>query len=245
MNRSDICVVIPTYNNDLTLATVIDSVLNQVSVVVVVNDGSTDNTENVLSQYKNRIEIVSYAKNRGKGYALKQGFARAEEMNCKYVITLDSDGQHFAEEITLFVDACEKYPEALIIGNRNLKQDSIPSKNVFANKFSNFWFAVQTGIKLSDTQTGYRLYPLERMKHFRPFTSRYEAELEMLVRSAWRGIKLVSIPIGVYYASEKERVTHFRPEIDFFRISLLNTLFVFLAVIYGYPAKFFRFLFKK
>jgi hypothetical protein len=120
----------------------------------------------------------------------------------------------------------------------------MPKKNSFANKFSNFWFALQTGQKLPDTQTGYRLYPLEKMKHIRPFTSRYEAELEILVRCAWRGIKLVSIPIQVYYAPEEKRVSHFRPGIDFLRISLLNTLFTILAIIYGYPAKLLKYLMR-
>jgi hypothetical protein len=81
------------------------------------------------------------------------------------------------------------------------------------------------------------------MKRLRPFTSRYEAEWEMLVRCAWRGIRLISLPVRVYYAPEGERVSHFRPSVDFFRISLLNTLFVLLAVVYGYPAKFFRWIF--
>jgi hypothetical protein len=78
------------------------------------------------------------------------------------------------------------------------------------------------------------------MKRLRPFTARYEAELEMLVRCAWRGIKLISLPVRVYYAPEGERVSHFRPGMDFFRISLLNTLFVLLAVVYGYPSIFFH-----
>jgi glycosyltransferase involved in cell wall biosynthesis len=242
MNCSDICVVIPTYNNENTLAAVLNSVLGYIASVVVVNDGSTDHTTDTLNQYMEKIKIVSYTKNRGKGFALKCGFDCAEQMGYKYALTLDSDGQHYAEDIPLFVETAKQNPDALIVGNRNLTQDNMPKKNTFANKFSNFWFALQTGTKLPDTQTGYRLYPLEKMKRLRPFTSRYEAELEMLVRCAWRGIKLVSIPVRVYYAPEGKRVSHFRPGIDFFRISLLNTLFVFLAAGYGYPAKFFRYL---
>jgi len=240
MNSSDICVVIPTYNNEKTLAAVVNSVLGYITSVVVVNDGSTDGTGKILAQYEGKITVVSYVKNRGKGYALKRGFDCAERMGYKYALTMDSDGQHFAEDIPLFVAAAEKNPNTLIIGNRNLTQDNMPKKNTFANKFSNFWFALQTGTRLPDTQTGYRLYPLEKMKRLRPFTSRYEAELEILVRCAWRGIRLISIPVQVYYAPEGERVSHFRPGMDFFRISLLNTLFVFLAVVYGYPAKVFR-----
>lgn len=240
MNGLQICVVIPTYNHAHTLATVIDSVLNYITDIIVVNDGSTDATNEILYSYKEKIKIISYATNRGKGYALRCGFAYATVQGYSYVLTLDADGQHFADDIPLFVEAVEKYPNALIIGNRNLTEDNMPKKNTFANKFSNFWFALQTGVKLPDTQTGFRLYPLKKMKHLRSVTSRYEAELEILVRCAWRGIKLVSIPVKVYYAPAGKRISHFRPGMDFLRISLLNTLFVFLAVVYGYPAKGFR-----
>jgi len=245
MNNQDICVIIPTYNNASTLAAVINSVLEYSFEVVVVNDGSTDHTNDFLYPYRDKIKIISYAINRGKGFALKCGFNYAHEQGYKYVLTLDSDGQHLAEDIPLFINMIEKFPNALVVGNRNLSQDNMPKKNSFANRFSNFWFTVHTGQKLPDTQTGFRLYPLGKMKNLRPFTSRYEAELEMLVRCAWRGIKIVSIPIRVYYAPEEERVSHFRPGIDFLRISLLNTLFSILAVVYGYPVKFWRYLTNK
>ena len=245
MNNSDFCVLIPTYNNENTLAAVIDSVLELGSEVIVVNDGSTDRTNAILYSYKDKIKIISYATNRGKGFALKCGFDYAQQRGYKYVLTLDSDGQHFAEDIPLFIDMIEKHPGALLVGNRNLAQDNMPKKNSFANRFSNFWFALQTGKRLPDTQTGFRLYPLEKMGALRPFTSRYEAELEILVRCAWKGIKIVSIPIRVYYAPKEERVSHFRPGVDFLRISLLNTLFTILALFYGYPAKLFRSMRKK
>jgi len=245
MKNSEICVVIPTYNNERTLATVIDVVLQYMPHVVVVNDGSTDCTNEILYKYKEKIKIVSYSTNRGKGFALKCGFDYAKVKGFKYVLTFDADGQHYSNDIPRFVEASKKYPTAMIVGNRNLNQDNMPKKNTFANKFSNFWFALQTGTKLPDTQTGFRLYPIEKMKHLKPFTNRYEAELEMLVRCAWRGIKIVSIPIQVHYAPEGERVSHFRPGVDFFRISLLNTIFVFLAVVYGYPSKFLRYILKK
>lgn len=241
---SDFCLIIPTYNNANTLAAVIDSVLPLVENVVVVNDGSTDNTTEILYSYKEKIKVISYATNRGKGFALHCGFVYARERGYRYALTFDSDGQHSAEDIPRYLEAAEQYPDALIVGNRNLTQDNMPRKNTFANKFSNFWFAVHTGTKLPDTQTGFRLYPLEKMKGIRPFTSRYEAELEILVRCAWRGIKIVSLPIQVYYAPSGERVSHFRPGIDFLRISLLNTVFTLLAVVYGYPRKLFRLMSK-
>jgi len=241
----DICVIIPTYNNQKTLAQTIDTVLRYTTSVIVVNDGSTDATEEILTQYQSQINIVSYSTNKGKGYALNRGFDKAESLGFSYAITMDSDGQHLPEDLQLFIETITKNPDAMIIGSRSFKHKNMPEGNTFANKFSNFWFAVQTGIRLPDTQTGFRLYPLAKMKGMRAFTDRYEAELELLVRSAWKNIRLIPISIQVYYPEKSERVTHFRPGIDFLRISLLNTLFVFVAILYGYPSRFIRILLKK
>ena len=224
----------PTYNNERTLAQVIDAVIEYMPTVIVVNDGSTDGTREILKGYEGKIEIVDYGKNRGKGFALSCGFDRAEELGFTHAITIDSDGQHYASDIPQFLKIAEANPEVLTVGGRNLAHDNMPGKSTFANKFSNFWFTVQTSRRLSDTQTGYRLYPLQKMKGLRPLSSRYEAELEILVRCAWRNITINSIPINVFYAPE--RVTHFRPCMDFIRISVLNAIFVLLAVIYGYPS---------
>ena len=245
MKESGICVIIPTYNNAPFLTKVIDDVCRYTSAVIVVNDGSTDNTSEILSRFGPRIEIISYKKNRGKGYALNRGFEKARSMGFAAAITMDSDGQHLASDLHLFVDAAKQHKGAMIIGSRQLEQENMPKKNTFANKFSNFWFAVQTGTILPDTQTGFRLYPLAKMTKMSAFTSRYEAELELLVRSAWRNIPLLPIPIQVYYPPVKERISHFRPGIDFLRISILNTIFVFAAILYGYPSKLLRFIFRK
>ncbi|GHT01294.1 hypothetical protein AGMMS49525_01610 [Bacteroidia bacterium] len=236
----EICVVIPTYNNQQFLKQVLDAVLHYSMPVIVVNDGSTDMTNEVLEDYQSKLTTVSYAQNRGKGYALNRGFDKAEELGFSYAITMDSDGQHLAEDLPLFIEAITNNPDAMIIGSRSFKQENMPAKNTFANKFSNFWFVVQTGIKLPDTQTGFRLYPLKQMRGMRSFTSRYEAELELLVRAAWRNIPLIPIPIHVYYPEKGVRVTHFRPGVDFLRISLLNTVFVFVAIVYGYPSRVIR-----
>ena len=239
-----ICVVIPTYNNEKTLAQVINDVLVYTHSVIVVNDGATDKTGEILENYTEKIEIVSYKENKGKGVALKCGFDRAKALGYKAAITLDSDGQHKASDIEAFVQTAETNPGALLIGQRII-EGVRPSGNSFANRFSNFWFAVHTGRCLQDTQNGFRLYPLSTMKGLRPFSTRYEAELEMLVRSAWKGISIRPVPVHVYYPPEGERVSHFMPGKDFLRISLLNTLFTFLAILYGYPSMLCRKMFRK
>lgn len=237
--QKNICVIIPTFNNAGTILKVISDVEQYIDDIIVVNDGCTDATASLLSA-RERITIVEYGENRGKGYALKAGFERARQLGFDYAITIDADGQHFADDIPAFLAAHEQYPDALIVGSRNLRSENMPGKNTFANKFSNFWFTVQTAQSLPDTQTGYRLYPLCRMGSLRWLTSRYEAELEMLVFAAWRAVKLVPIQVKVYYPPAGERVSHFRPVYDFTRISILNTVLCFLAVVYGYPMMFFK-----
>jgi len=247
MRHLRLCVVVPTYNNRGTLEAVVEAILAYSPMLIVVDDGSTDETKAVLAEiagrdeYKGRIEVIESAPNRGKGYSLGLGFDKAEELGYKGAITMDSDGQHYASDITKFVDVAADYQGYMLIGQRSTEGD-MPMKNTFANKFSNFWFTVHTGRRLSDTQNGFRLYPLAEMRGLRPLSSRYEAELEMLVRSAWRGIRIMPVPVRVYYPPENERVTHFRPGKDFFRISVLNTLFTLLAVVYGYPSMLYHYL---
>ena len=240
MQQLKVCVVMPTYNNGGTLRDVVERTLSFCADVIVVNDGCTDNSAEILASFGESITVVDYGRNRGKGYALKQGFQKTKTMGFDYALTIDSDGQHFPEDIPLFVEALEQHPDALIVGSRNLNQENMPGQNTFANKFSNFWFKIQTGINLPDTQTGYRLYPLKNMPSLALLTYRYEAELELLVFSAWRGTDLVPIKINVFYPKGEERVSHFRPFWDFFRISVLNTVLCVVALVYGWPSRLIR-----
>jgi len=240
-----IVVVVPTYNNERTLAAVLDSLLEYASDIIVVNDGSTDDTGSILENYAEKLQVISYFPNRGKGYAIRRGFETAVKRGFRYAVTIDSDGQHFASDLPVFVRAIEQHPGSLLVGDRGMTHENKPGGSTFANRFSNFWFTVQTGIRLPDTQSGYRLYPLEKMGKMKLFTRRYEAELELLVFSAWRNIPVLPVPIKVYYAPKEEKVSHFRPFQDFFRISVLNTVMVFLAVLYGYTSVFIRRWLKK
>lgn len=234
-----ICVIIPTFNNAGTIAAVVGDALFECKDVIVVNDGSTDNTSTILHAI-NGITLVEYEKNRGKGYALITGFKRALQMGFAYAITLDGDGQHYPSDIQAFLKANQQHPGALIIGSRQLDGVDRSKGSSFANKFSNFWFYIQTGRRLSDTQTGYRLYPLKKLYGLGLLTSRYEAELELLVFASWHGVELHPIDINVYYPPQEQRVSHFRPGKDFARISVLNTVLCFLAIVYGLPLRLFR-----
>ena len=231
-----ICVIIPTYNNEKSIRQVVTDTLNYCDDVIVVNDGSTDRTTAILHEMPG-VTLVSYPQNKGKGHALREGFRKSLSMGFAFAITLDADGQHYPEDIALFLNANLKHPGSLIVGRRQLEGVDRSKGSNFANQFSNFWFYVQTGKALEDTQTGYRLYPLHKLHGLGLLTSRYEAELELLVFASWHGVELVSIPVNVYYPPREKRVSHFRPGKDFARIYVLNMVLCFLAVVYGLPLR--------
>ena len=230
-----ICIIIPTYNNAATIADVVTRVHRFTPHVIVVNDGSTDVTSAALNGLPFAFQRVEYQPNKGKGHALKEGFRKALELGYDHAITIDSDGQHFPEDLPLLFEAHARYPQSLLVGIRKLTPDSTPRRNTFANRFSNFWFRVQTLRRLDDTQSGFRLYPLHRVSRHWIITSRYEAELELLVMAAWIDVDIRPVDVRVYYPPQEERVTHFRPAIDFTRISLLNTGLCLAAILFYLP----------
>lgn len=243
VEENEVCAVIPTYQNAKTLLKVVADVHRVVDTVFVVDDGSNDDTATLLDKATGNErpeKVLTHAKNCGKGAALKTGLTYARQQGFRYAVTVDADGQHRADDIPALLKAVEEEPDALAIGSRGLQHENMPAKSTFANRFSNFWFALQTLQRLPDTQSGLRVYPLRRLHGLRWMSARYEAELTLLVFSAWAGVKLLPVPVSVYYPPRDQRVTHFRPGRDFTRISVLNTLLCFLMVVYGWPRIFCR-----
>ena len=245
MSQLKCCVIIPTYNNAKTLKRVLDGVVQQTLKAIVVNDGSTDNTKAVLTEYV-KVTIIHLEHNKGKGNALRLGFKKALSLGFDFAISIDSDGQHFPEDIPVFLNALNGAEDknVLLIGSRNMEHESVPKKSSFGNKFSNFWLWVTTGKTLADTQSGFRLYPIRAMENIKLHTNKFEFEIEAMVKASWKGIELKNVPIRVLY-DQSERVSHYRPTIDFLRISLLNTWLVLVALIYIKPRDLFRKFRKK
>lgn len=239
IERINGCVIMPTYNNDRTLERVLLGILEHVpeSRVIVVNDGSTDRTAAILENYSHSITILENNPNAGKGMALRKGLRNAIEKGYDHAITIDSDGQHYPEDLPKMIAACIASPNTVLMGSRNMEQEGVPQKSSFGNKFSNFWFKVETWISLPDTQTGFRVYPLKPLTNMRLFSRKFELEIEIIVRLAWKNVPFQPVPIRVKYDPE-ERVSHFRPGQDFFRISVLNSILVLIALLYYYPKKF-------
>ena len=243
MSANRYCIIIPTYNNCRTVSDVVERSLAVCPDVIVVNDGCTDNT--VQSLCGLNITILSHDRNMGKGRALKTGLRYAGSNGFTHAITIDADGQHFPEDIPVLMDASERNPKDIILGMRNLTSENMPRQNTFANRFSNFWFRLQTTQKLDDTQSGLRIYPIDSLYGLKLVTARYEAELELLVYAAWHGVRVTGVPVRVLYQPEGERVSHFRPFWDFFRITELNTVLCFGALLYALPAALVRKTFGK
>lgn len=238
------CILIPTYNNQKTLDSVIQGVLLYTKQIIIINDGSTDNTEYILSKYP-KITKIQVDKNTGKGNALRTGLRKAEELGFHYAISIDSDGQHYPDDIPLFISELENYKNesVLLVGARNLNAEGMPRKNSFANKFSNFWYWAETGFNLQDTQSGFRLYPVKEINGIKFIGTKFEFEVEVLVKASWHGVLVKNIPIRVLY-DPNERVSHYRPFKDFIRISAMNTWLFTIAIVYIKPRDFYR-KFKK
>jgi glycosyltransferase involved in cell wall biosynthesis len=244
MERNSCCIIIPTYNNAGTLMTVIQSVKAYSNSIIIVNDGSTDTTSEVIGKLEGAF-VVEYKENKGKGFAIKTGFSYALQKGFTNAITFDSDGQHYARDIEKFLRKLEESGPGIIIGSRELYHLNKPAQNSFANRFSNFWFLMQTGQHIRDSQSGFRLYPIDKLSGLKFITSRYEFELEVLVRSFWKGVRIDSVPIDVFYDQKDKRISHFRPFTDFARISLLNTVLTILAIFYFRPKLFLGKVFNK
>ena len=219
-----IAAVIPAYNNVATLSEVIHEARKHITDIIVINDGSTDGTADVLKQFDG-IEIITFPQNRGKGSALRAGFDKAAELGFSHAITVDSDGQHLTDDIPLFIEKIREEPDTLWVGNRALsyeKGDKPPARSNFGRRFGNFWYRFNTGIRLHDTQCGFRAYPLKEIMLLKCKGTRYEYEQEVLIKAAWNGVPVKELAVRLYYLPAEKEVSHFRPVRDFMRISRVN-----------------------
>jgi glycosyltransferase involved in cell wall biosynthesis len=222
-------VVIPVYNHAGTLRAAAKQALAYCNNVIVVDDGSTDDVNSALGGLE--VTLLTHAKNLGKGAAICTGARKARELGFTHIITIDADGQHKAEDIPHFIHAIQSTPEAVIIGARDFTVPHIPASSCFGRKFSWFWMFVQTGVDVSDMQSGFRAYPVDLITNIPCRESRYSFEIEIIVRSAWAGFLIREIPVHVWYPPKSERISHFKAVADNLRISLLNTKLTVRALI--------------
>lgn len=231
MNTNRPIVLIPTFNNAKIIANVIADVKQAISDIIVINDGSTDATSEILRKTKN-IHIIEFKKNRGKGAALQEGFALAKKTDFTHAICFDPDGQCLTNDVGLFLKKIDEEPSTLWVGDRIIPSvnsgDKLRSLQL-AKQFGAFWFRLYTGVYIKDTKCGFRAYPLDQINSLECTSARFEYELEILISAAWNEILVKSIPIHFLHPPKKG-VPHFRSVNDFYRISKLNLKAVFIRI---------------
>jgi len=209
-------IVIPAYNHGRQVRGVVGKALQLGLPVIVVDDGSTDSTPQVLASLSG-ITVIRHKNNQGKGASLLTGFGAALRF-ADWAITMDADGQHDPEDILSLIQAVREGQRPLVIGKREgMGHENVPWTSRWGRRFSNFWVWTACGRWLADSQSGFRVYPLPEAMRLGARARRYQFEVEILVLSVWRGIPIIEAPVRARYGPVEERVSHFRPWLDFWR----------------------------
>ena len=188
--------------------------------LIVVDDGSQCEVSSLIGD---NITIVRHDINQGKGVALRSGATKAHEMGYEFCLTMDGDAQHFAEDIPKFLEKFSSDAKELIIGVRDFDNCNPPRSSVIGRRIGNFWVWVESGVWVKDTQTGFRLYPVDYLR-YPSSTRRYEFEIENLVRFLWSGGKVGEVSVKTVY--DESRVTHFNKLKDNLYMTMLHTKLV-------------------
>ena len=207
-----ICIVIPTYNEAKAIAGIIRRIRQQELEVVVVDDGSQDNTSEIAKD--NGAIVLRNLINEGKGASLAKGFCYALSRDFEAVITMDGDGQHLPEEIPYFVRLATYSNSGILIGNRMLKRKNMPYVRLFTNKFMSWLISLAAGQSVPDTQCGFRLIKRQVLERIDLKTSKYETESEIIIQASRLGFKIESIPVKSIYEGEKSQIN---PVVDTLR----------------------------
>jgi UDP-N-acetylglucosamine---dolichyl-phosphate N-acetylglucosaminyltransferase len=217
-NRNRVCAIIPFYNEEKTISEIITRTLKFVDTVIAVDDGSTDNSYNCITSNK-KVILLKHQLNKGKGRALNTGFKTSFTDNFDITITLDADLQHPPEEIPNFVEALNH--NDIVIGNRLGDLSSMPVQRILSNKLSSGLLSLKTGLKIIDSQCGFRGFRTKILKNILPHFSGYEAESEMLILAARKNYNIGFVSIPTIYNKEKSKVRAFNIISGFIRTLLI------------------------
>jgi glycosyltransferase involved in cell wall biosynthesis len=224
-NSSRVAVVIPALNCETTIFEVVAQARRVLPDIFVVDDGSSDATARLAADAG--AEVLRHAQTEGKGAALLTGLDELARRGFERMLTMDGDGQHLADQMPLLLAASDRAPEALIIGARIMEGVPTTAARLFGNRFANRWVEIACGCELPDTQSGFRVYPVQRTLALKVRSRRFAFETEVLIRAVRAGVALESVPTRVFYAPADVRISHFRPVVDTVRI-----IFVVLGLIF-------------
>jgi len=209
------CVIIPTYNESKAIAGLVRQIHEQNLEVVVVDDGSQDNTSQIARD--NGATVLRNEINQGKGASLIKGFNYALNKDFDAVIAMDGDGQHLATEIPFFIRLAEFSDSGIVIGNRMQQRKNMPLVRVLTNEFMSGLISTVAGQKIPDTQCGFRLIKKEVLEKLKLSTSKYETESEIIIRASRLGFKIESVPIKTIYEGEKSQINPLIDTLRFFK----------------------------
>jgi glycosyltransferase involved in cell wall biosynthesis len=222
-NDDKFCAVIPVYNHEKTVAEVAKQALKLNLPVFIVDDGSSDDSYIRIKNIEG-VRVLRHSRNLGKGAALMTGFAEAVKAEMNWVITMDADGQHNPLDALSMMMAIPEGNRPVVVGTRvGMIGRNIPWTSRFGRKFSNFWVLLSGGPKMSDSQSGFRIYPLPETLELKIVSRRFQYEVEILAKAGWKGIPVIEVPISVNYRPWGKRISHFRPFVDFVRNSITFT----------------------
>jgi glycosyltransferase involved in cell wall biosynthesis len=214
-------VIAPTFNNSRTLGDILARIAALGLPIIVVNDGSTDGTADLLTGDKS-LTVITHPRNRGKAAALNTGFAAAIEAGFTHAITIDTDGQLDPEEIPTLLDAARRHPEALIVGRRKDRIDGYPTRSRMGRRVSNLLVRLESGVRVDDSQCGFRVYPLGLIAAVKCNVGHYGFETEVITRAGWAGCAVEQVPVTCRYLPSGQRVSHFRPCLDTLRAARMH-----------------------
>ncbi len=216
---------VPVFNNGETVRKVVEGCRSILKNIVVIDDGSTDaDVSGLLSGLD--VTVLKHKKNAGKGCAILTASHYIESRGGAYMITIDADGQHYPEDIAKFIPMLREDGSDIIIGCRDFDIENVPGSSRFGREFANFWLRVETGLHVSDCQSGFRAYPVRLLNKIKFKGNHYDFEAEVLAKAAWAGLELKTVDIGVYYPRSEERVSSFRPFWDNLRLTLIHSMLV-------------------
>jgi glycosyltransferase involved in cell wall biosynthesis len=216
-----VAVVIPAYNEAATIADIVRRARQQIATVIVVDDGSRDDTANQAEAAGARV--LRQPINQGKGAALWRGMAEALTGGADAVITVDGDGQHCPEDIPKLLEMHRRQPKRLIIAARLAHRDRAPPLRRFANGMADFWVSWAAGCPICDTQSGFRLYPAALLRELPspgPRGRGFAFESEILIRAAHHGYYPATVGIATLYHAQG-RPSHYQPWRDTLRIIVM------------------------
>ena len=209
------CVVIPAFNSAGTIGALVRSVKRQGLAVLVVNDGSSDQTAPIASQ--EGAVVISHLRNEGKGRALRTGFEYALRAQYDGVITMDSDGQHDPAEIPALIEAGERQHAGIVIGNR-MATSTMPLIRRWINRLLSWIVSAVARQQIPDSQSGFRLIHKEVLTNTPLRANGFDIETELLLAAARRHWKTISVPVRTTYESHTSHIQPLRDGLRFFRM---------------------------